>query len=125
MNERKPVARIADTTSVAQARSSRHHIGEREGGGGALRYEIQPSGVVEWQNGDGSVYALLLLPVLWVINLLVWLIYRARGRGYTLHVFDEGDHRVARERYRTRPAAESALARRQAIDEARLRDLTS
>ncbi|MER7074194.1 hypothetical protein [Terrabacter sp. NPDC000476] len=85
-----------------------------------MRYEVQPSGVVEWQDGDGSAYALLLLSVLWAINLLVWLSYRACGRGYTLHVFDERDRRVARERYRTRSAAESALTQRRAIDEASL-----
>lgn len=74
---------------------------------------------MEWQDvGDGSGYALLVLPVLWVINLLVWLVYRVRGRGYTLHVFDKGDRRVARERYRTRAAAESALAQRRSMAEA-------
>ena len=89
--------------------------------GGGVRYEIQPTGVVEWQEaGDSSGYGLLLLALLWVVNVPVWLICRASGRGYTLHVFDEKDHRVARERYRTRLAAESALQRRRARDEAQL-----
>ena len=77
-----------------------------------MTYEVRPSGVVEWQEGDGSGYALLLLPVLWLVDLFVWLVFRARGRGYTLHVHDEEGRRVARDRFRTRADAEAEAARR-------------
>jgi len=83
-----------------------------------VKYEVHPTGVVEWQeSGDSSGYALVLLPLLWLINLLVWLVHCAVGRGYTLHIFDEKDRRLARERHPTRQAAEAALHRRQAYDQ--------
>ncbi|WP_369056604.1 hypothetical protein [Kineococcus terrestris] len=84
-----------------------------------MRYEVELTGWVDWQEsglsagGGGGGWEFLLLPALFLVNFLVWLPHRALGRGYTLHVFDEEEHRVAKERFRTRAAAEAVLLQRQ------------
>jgi hypothetical protein len=83
-------------------------------GGGDMRFEVKRTGWVDWNfgTGDSSGLELVLWPALLLLNVLVWLPHRARGRGWTLHVYDGPDRQHARERFRTRAEAEAALAAR-------------
>lgn len=76
-----------------------------------MRFEVRRTGWVDWNfdtSGDGL--EVLIAPVLLLANLLVWLAHRARGRGYTLHVYGGPGRGHTRERFRTRAEAEAASA---------------
>lgn len=81
-----------------------------------VEYEVERTGFVDWQDNSGQLEGLLLWPVLVLAGVAVWLIWRAFGRGWTLHVHDARGRRVARTRFRTRQEAEAALAAHRAAD---------
>lgn len=81
--------------------------------GQTMRHEVERTSAVDWQNSGGPDS--LMGAALWLVavggNVLVWLVWRALGRGWTLRSFDEAGVLQAKRRYRRRADAEKAMTR--------------